>query len=138
MKNNDYTGICVIVGGQNVNRHYIMTVLKDRFPFAKIIENPDYALFDLLNCIDTIVYNHVRTHKHYIISTNNPIILRAIECYCDYYDVMKSLNVYDIENYSSDIDAVPNITYMDIGLTKVYNRYNNILNQLNDLITRHD
>lgn len=135
---NDYMGICVLIGGGSVDRSYYSKVLSERFPEALILIPPDDRPHSVVDWVDTIIWNHFKTGTHYIITTNNPLVLRAIEVYCDLYGCMSDLNVYCLEDIHGDIEDIPNSMYSNYGISEIYELWNSEFFRLQTILDRRE
>ena len=126
---NDYTGICLIVGSSPLSRKMAANQIKELYPEAILMSEPDDATDALLSQIDAWISHCKNEHKHYIITTNNVLVIRAVECICDEYYAMNDLNVYDLDE-NTDIDKCRNLTYYEYGMSGLYDKFSCILNGL--------
>lgn len=133
MITNKTKGITIIFGNNFTNRKLATLKLHQLFPDAIILHDDDFDLKNTLNTLKQIIEANKDKHNHYILPTNNLLTLRSIECYCDYYDCMSDLDVFDIEDETNIIKA-SNVMYSNFGISEIYGRYNDIYENLNQLI----
>jgi len=71
-----------------------------------------------------------------LITSHSPMFVRAIECYCDYYDRMNILDVYRTyrtDDYNYDLE---NISYRECGVSELYDDFSRPYSALDDLLAQ--
>lgn len=138
----EYTGICVVTGQNGSGKTKALFELLEKYPKAKIFDEPEQAL-DPNNAIalaEKLLKGYKENKQHLIISTKSMLFLRAIECYSDYFGVMRDLNVYDMDSAAEkgNIDTAPNVMYSEYGISEIYDKYNKAFKFLDNLIDRDE
>lgn len=136
---NDYSGICIITGGNNTGKTYTLDIMKERYPDAIIMDELELNLDDATKlCLaEKIVKEYSKNHQQTIIGTKCQIFIRALECYSDAFHIMKDLNVYDMDEHPKDIDACSNLMYSEYGISSIYQKQHDLYARLNDIIERN-
>lgn len=142
MNKNDYTGICVVTGQNGSGKTKALFELQGKYPKAKVLDEPEQAL-DPNNAIalaEKLLKGYKDSKQRLIISTKSMLFLRAIECYSDYFGVMRDLNVYDMDHAveKGNIDTAPNVMYSEYGISEIYDKYNKAFKFLDNLIDRDE
>ena len=139
MANNDYSGICIITGGNNAGKTYALDIMKERYPDAIIMDELELNLDDATKlCLaEKIVKEYSKNHQQTIIGTKCQIFIRAIECYSDVFHIMKDLNVYDMDEHPKNIDLCSNLMYSEHGISSIYQKQYDLYKQLENMIERN-
>ena len=58
-----------------------------------------------------------------LITSHSPAFVRAIECYCDYYNRMSNLDVYKTKKISDFEYTLENLSYKEYGVSELYDDF---------------
>ena len=71
-----------------------------------------------------------------LITSHSPAFVRAIECYCDYYDVMSDLDVYRTKRINDFECTLENLSYREYGVSELYDDFSRVFSELDDMLDR--
>ena len=73
-----------------------------------------------------------------LINTHSPYFMRALECYCDYYEVMDNLNIYHMEHSENNINqyCTRNITDEENGVAELYQELSRPFIKLQEMLEK--
>lgn len=69
-----------------------------------------------------------------LITSHSPSFVRAIECYCDYYDRMSLLDVYKTKKISDFEYTLENLSYMEYGVSELYDEFSKPYSKLDKML----
>lgn len=69
-----------------------------------------------------------------LITSHSPAFVRAIECYCDYYDRMAELDVYRTKALGNNEYTLENLSYMNYGISELYDDFSKPYSDLDDML----
>lgn len=102
-----------------------------------ILDEPEIHLHPEWQLIyaEAIVLLQKKLDLTVLITSHSPAFVRAIECYCDYYDRMKELDVFKTKQVSDYEYTLENLSYKDCGVSEIYEEFSRpytILDQMLD------
>jgi len=69
-----------------------------------------------------------------LITSHSSAFVRAIECYCDYYDRMQELDVYRTKELGNFEFTIENLSYMECGVSELYDDFSRTYSKLDELL----
>lgn len=69
-----------------------------------------------------------------LITSHSPAFVRAIECYCDYYDCMEKLDVYHTKRIDNSEYTLENLSYMNYGVSELYDEFSKPFSDLDEML----
>lgn len=73
-----------------------------------------------------------------LINTHSPYFMRALECYCDHYDILDNLNIYHMEHSEKNLNQyyAKNITDEENGVANLYQELSRPFVKLQEMLEK--
>lgn len=126
-KRNENAKLYIITGGNNSGKTKALIRLSEIYPNSHIEDEDTTLRLDQYNIIQKakkIVKLLSTGEKRIILVTKNMLYIRALEVYCDIYNCMDKLSVFNMDDakIKGNFDTVPDLTYSEYGVSDLYEK----------------